>query len=246
MTYCIALNLAEGLVMASDTRTNAGVDHIATFAKTAVFEKPGQAVIVLMSAGNLATTQSVLSLLRQQIGEDGLPDILQVPSLYEAAVRVGALLREVIARDSGPKASHGIDFGASFLLGGQIAGEPPRLFNLYPQGNFIEATQDTPYFQIGESKYGKPIIDRVVAYRTPMVEASKCVLISFDSTIRSNLSVGLPIDILLYRRDSLRADCRRRIGSDDPYFQMIHQGWSQGLRETFARLANPDWAQPPG
>lgn len=241
MTYCVALNLAEGLVLASDTRTNAGVDHIATFAKMSVFEQPGRAVIVLMSAGNLATTQSVLSLLRQRVGEDGQPDILQVPSLYEAAVRVGELLREVIARDSGQQAASGIDFGSSFLLAGQIAGEAARLFNIYPQGNFIEATRDTPYFQIGEAKYGKPIIDRVVSHATSLREAAKCVLISFDSTIRSNLSVGLPIDLMIYRRDTLRIETKLRVCENDAYYQMIRQSWSQGLRDTFARLADPDW-----
>ena len=127
-------------------------------------------------------------------------------------------------------------------IGGQVAGEPPRLFNIYPQGNFIEATVDTPYFQIGEAKYGKPIIDRVVNFQTPLKEASKCVLISFDSTIRSNLSVGLPIDLMLYRRDGFQVTSKQRIGESDPYYQMIRQTWSQGLRETFARLADPDWA----
>lgn len=242
MTYCVALNLAEGLVLASDTRTNAGVDHIATFAKMTVLENPGRAVMVLMSAGNLGTTQSVISLLRQRVGEAGLPLILDVPSLYEAAVQVGALLREVVARDGGQCAASGVDFGSSFLLAGQVAGEAPRLFHIYPQGNFIESTLDTPYFQIGEAKYGKPIIDRVVSFNTSLKEASKCVLISFDSTIRSNLSVGLPIDIALYRRDSLALPNRQRISEDDPYYQMIRQAWSQGLRDTFARLDDPQWA----
>lgn len=243
MTYCVALNLAEGLVMASDTRTNAGVDHIATFAKMTVLEHPGRAVMVLMSAGNLATTQSVISLLRQRTGDDGHPELLRAPSMYDAAVAVGAVVREVVARDSkGGQHASGVDFGSSFLLGGQIAGEAPRLFHIYPQGNFIESTVDTPYFQIGEAKYGKPIIDRVVRFDTSLKEASKCVLISFDSTIRSNLSVGLPIDLAIYRRDSLVLSNRQRISEDDPYYQMIRQGWSQGLRETFARLDDPSWA----
>lgn len=243
MTYCVALNLAEGLVMASDTRTNAGVDHIATFAKMTVLDHPGRAVMVLMSAGNLATTQSVISLLRQRTGDDGHPELLRAPSMYDAAVAVGAVVREVVARDSkGGQHASGVDFGSSFLLGGQIAGEAPRLFHIYPQGNFIESTVDTPYFQIGEAKYGKPIIDRVVRFDTSLKEASKCVLISFDSTIRSNLSVGLPIDLALYRRDSLVLSNRQRISEDDPYYQMIRQGWSQGLRDTFARLDDPSWA----
>ncbi len=237
MTYCVALNLAEGLVLASDTRTNAGVDHIATFTKMRVLEKPGQAVVVLMSAGNLATTQSVLSLLQGRRGEDGLPAIVSVPSLYEAAVMVGAVLREVVARDASATGMNaGIDFGSSFLVAGQIAGEAPRLFNVYPQGNFIETTPDTPYFQIGESKYGKPIIDRVVDYDTALPEGATCVLISFDSTIRSNLSVGLPIDLMLYPRDSFDTRQRRRFDENDAYYREIRQAWSRGLRDTFTRL----------
>lgn len=242
MTYCVALNLAEGLLLASDTRTNAGVDHVATFRKMHVFEHPGRAVIVLMSAGNLATTQSVISLLRQHVDEHGQPTLLQVRSLYEAAERVGALLRQVIARDAGPSAAAGIDFGSSFLVAGQVAGEAPRLFNVYPQGNFIESSPETPFFQIGEVKYGKPILDRVVQHDTPLRDAAKCTLISFDSTIRSNLSVGLPVDLVIYRRDSLQVEAQMRFTDADPYFQMIRQGWSQGLRETFARL--PDMPLP--
>lgn len=244
MTYCVALKLADGLVLASDTRTNAGVDHIATFGKMAVFETPGQSVIVLMSAGNLATTQSVISLLRQGLSHEDGSSLLAQHSLYDVAVLVGNTLRQVIARDAhgGPQAA-GVDFGSSFLLAGQIRGEAPRLFHIYPQGNFIEATEDTPYFQIGESKYGKPILDRVITYDTALCDASKCVLISFDSTIRSNLSVGMPIDLLLYRKDSYDTVRKQRIQEDDPYYQMIRQRWSQGLRETFAAIENPAWAR---
>ncbi len=245
MTYCVAMRLAEGLVMASDSRTNAGVDHIATFCKMAVFEHPGQAVITLLSAGNLATTQSTISLLRQRIQSDD-EHIFNQRSLYDVACLVGATLREIIERDS-PRVPRqdGIDFGSSFLLGGQIRGEEPRLFNIYPQGNFIEASQETPYFQIGESKYGKPILDRVINYDTSLSEASKCVLISFDSTIKSNVSVGLPIDLLRYRRDSLLVKEKYRVLESDPYFQRIRKDWSQGLRRLFARIPDPDWGGEP-
>lgn len=245
MTYCVAMNLSQGLVLASDSRTNAGVDHIATFCKMAVFEQPGEAVITLMSAGNLATTQSVLSLLRQRLQGEG-PHLLNQGSLYDVACLVGATLREIIARDSKPVAEMGqtgVDFGCSFLLAGQLQGEEPRLFHIYPQGNFIEATVETPYFQIGESKYGKPIIDRVVHYETPLNEAAKCVLISFDSTIRSNLSVGLPVDLVCYQRGSMAITERRRIVESDPYFQRIRKEWSQGLRRLFTRLPDPDWSE---
>lgn len=243
MTYCVAMKLAEGLVLASDSRTNAGVDHIATFCKMSVFENPGVAVITLLSAGNLATTQSTLSLLRQRLQGDG-PHLFNQKSLYDVACLVGATLREIVERDS-VRMPHqqGVDFGSSFLLGGQVQGEEPRLFSIYPQGNFIEACSDTPYFQIGESKYGKPILDRVISYKTSLNEAAKCVLISFDSTIRSNVSVGLPIDLLCYRSDSLEIKERHRVLETDAYFQSIREAWSQGLRETFSRLPDPEWMQ---
>ncbi|MGH8492665.1 MAG: peptidase [Moraxellaceae bacterium] len=242
MTYCVAMKLAEGLVMASDSRTNAGVDHIATFCKMAVFEHAGQAVLTLLSAGNLATTQSTISLLRQRIQSEG-EHIFNQRSMYDVACLVGATLREVVDRDS-PKMQRqdGVDFGSSFLLGGQIRGEDVRLFNIYPQGNFIEASCETPYFQIGESKYGKPILDRVIRYETPISEASKCVLISFDSTIKSNVSVGLPIDLMRYRRDSLVLSEKYRVEEDDAYFHDIRQAWSAGLRRTFESIPDPEWS----
>lgn len=242
MTYCVAMKLAEGLVMASDSRTNAGVDHIATFCKMAIFERPGEAVITLLSAGNLATTQSTISLLRQRIHGGG-EHLFNQKSLYDVACLVGATLREIIERDS-PRVPRqdGIDFGSSFLLGGQIKGEESRLFNIYPQGNFIEASSETPYFQIGESKYGKPILDRVIRHETPLSEASKCVLISFDSTIKSNVSVGLPIDLMRYRNDSLAVAEKYKVAESDPYFQHIRQEWSQGLRRLFESIPDPDWS----
>lgn len=241
MTYCVAMRLQAGLIFASDSRTNAGVDHIATFRKMHIFEKPGERLLVLLNSGNLATTQSVINLLRQRATQEGT-HILNVPSLYDAALMVGATVKEVLARDSeGQTVDQGVDYSASFLVGGQIRGEEPRLFNVYPQGNFIEATVDTPYFQVGESKYGKPIIDRVLRYNTPLPEAAKCTLISFDSTIRSNLSVGLPIDMLLYRTDSFLPACPHRIGADDAYFRRLHKGWGEGLRRVFSRLPDEDW-----
>ncbi len=245
MTYCVALKLSEGLVLASDTRTNAGVDHIATFGKMTVFEAPGRAVIVLMSSGNLATTQSVISLLKLHQQSEDPRSVLQQRSLYDVAVLVGRSLREVIARDAVTGGqSAGVDFGSSFLLAGQLEGESPRLFHIYPQGNFIEACADTPYFQIGEAKYGKPILDRVITYDTPLRDAVKCVLISFDSTIRSNLSVGMPIDLMTYQKDDLQSAFRVRLQEDDPYYRMIRQRWSLGLRETFAAIEPPAWPPP--
>ncbi|RTL44384.1 MAG: peptidase [Burkholderiales bacterium] len=242
MTYCVAMRLRAGLLFASDTRTNAGIDHIASFRKMYQFQIPHQREIVVLTAGNLATTQSVMSLLNARLQGEG-EHLLNVPSLYDAAVLLGRTLKEVVSRDT-EGGGMGVDFGANFLLGGQIQGEGPRLFHIYPQGNFIEATEDTPYFQIGESKYGKPIIDRVIRYdTTPLDEAAKCTLVSFDSTIRSNLSVGLPIDILMLRANQFEQAMKppHRIERDDPYFLALRDGWSAGLRKVFDDLPNEPW-----
>ncbi len=242
MTYCVALTLDSGVLFASDSRTNAGVDHIATFCKMKIFEQPNERVIVVLTAGNLSVTQSVINILEQHRHADQTRQtIWSVSSMYDVAVLVGEALREVQRRD-GPFLSQGnIDAGASLLVGGQIKGEDPRLFNVYPQGNFIEATSETLYFQLGEGKYGKPVLDRVITTATNPIDAIKCVLVSFDSTIRSNISVGLPIDVLWYPRDSLRRGVQKRIVEGDPYFSMVRQAWGAGLRRVFGELANPDW-----
>ncbi len=241
MTYCVAMCLQDGMIFASDSRTNAGVDHISTFRKMHIFDKPGERSIVLLNSGNLATTQSVISLLRSRCLHEG-DNLLNVASLYEAAVLVGDTIREVLKRDSGGDTlAQGVDFSCSFLVGGQIKGEQPRLFNVYPQGNFIESTIDTPYFQIGESKYGKPIIDRVVRFETPMNEALKCTLISFDSTIKSNLSVGLPIDLLKLPLGNLGMAKPFRVDETNDYFLSIRRAWGEGLRKVFAGIPDADW-----
>ncbi|NOT14469.1 MAG: proteasome-type protease [Methylotenera sp.] len=243
MTYCVGLLLEQGLVFASDTRTNAGVDQVAISPKMHIFEIKDDRVIVLMTAGNLAITQSVVSHLRAAItkADSESKHLHNVDSLFEAAGLVGAELRAAFERDAKALKNHSIDFNASILLGGQIKGEAPRLFNVYAAGNFIETCAETPYFQIGETKYGKPIIDRVVKYHTDMMDAVKCLLISFDSTIRSNVSVAAPIDMLLYRTDSLHADCKERITENDPYFAEIRKGWGDGLKKVFSALPSPDW-----
>ena len=241
MTYCVAMALHEGLLFASDSRTNAGVDHVSTFSKMTIFEASGERVIVLLNSGNLATTQTVVSRLRKALATDG-PNLLNVPSLFDCATLVGEGVRQVISHHSGQQAQQGsVDFSCNFLVGGQIAGERPRLFLVYPEGNFIEATDDTPFFQIGESKYGKPIIDRVVKTETSVAEALKCALVSFDSTMRSNLSVGLPLDIAMVGTDALAVTFRHRIDTDDVYFGSLRQGWSQGLKKVFNELPAPDW-----
>jgi putative proteasome-type protease len=237
MTYCVAMLLKEGVLLASDSRTNAGVDHIATFRKMHLFQDGSDRRIVLVSAGNLATTQSVISLLQKQVVHSD-EHILAMHSLYDVATLVGKTVREVIARDSGQQAQAGssIDYSCNFIVGGQIRGEFPRLFNVYAQGNFIEATRDTPYFQIGESKYGKPIIDRVVRYDTALAQAVKCALISFDSTMRSNLSVGPPIDVMLHRNNDFALHEPYRFDEQHPYLQTLRNAWGVGLNQLFSSL----------
>jgi putative proteasome-type protease len=242
MTYCVAMLLDTGLVFLSDSRTNAGVDMISTFRKTVVFERPGERVLVMQTSGNLAVSQSVTSILRERIeaGGDAL-HLLNAPNLFEAARCVGEALREVHRRDAGALREFGIDFNATLSLGGQIRGESPRLFSVYAAGNFIEATPDTTYFQIGESKYGKPIIDRVIRRSSSINEAVKCALVSMDSTIRSNLSVGPPLDLVVVRRDQFSVARHVNIDSDNAYFQSIRGLWSDALRHAFTALPEPDW-----
>lgn len=240
MTYCVGMLLNDGLVFLSDSRTNAGVDQINTFRKMTVFEQPGDRVLVLMTSGNLAITQSLVSMLHEAIAAtDGRPSLMNAPNLFEAARHIGELLRDVHRRDAEALKAFNIEFSAGFILGGQIAGEAPRLFSIYAAGNFIEATPETPYFQIGESKYGKPIIDRVLRPHTPLDEAAKCALISMDSTIRSNLSVGLPLDLLTVKTDTLAVALHQRIDASDAYFLMIRNRWSDALRHAFDELPNP-------
>ena len=243
MTYCVGLLLEQGLVLASDTRTNAGVDQVAISPKMHVFEVKNERVIVLLTAGNLAITQSVVNCLRAAIdkNEADSKHLHNVGSMFDVAGLVGAEVRASFERDGEHFKNHKIDFSASILVGGQIKGERPRLFNVYAAGNFIETCKETPYFQIGETKYGKPILDRVVQHNSEMMDTVKCVLISFDSTIRSNVSVAAPIDLLLYRTDTFHADCHQRITENDPYYLKIRQGWADGLRSVFSALPNPDW-----
>lgn len=241
------MRLRSGLLFSSDSRTNAGVDHIATFRKMNIFENPGERLVTLLNAGNLATTQSVISLLRQRALSGDGRHLLNLSSMYDVAELVGRTLKEVVTRDvdGGGTLSQGVDFGANFIVGGQIRGEEPRIFHIYPQGNFIEATEDTPYLQIGESKYGKPIIDRVIDFHTTtLTEATKCALISFDSTIRSNLSVGLPLDMLLYKTDSFAPAQPHRIHKHDPYFKAVSDGWGGGLKRVFEQLPHDHWFSP--
>ena len=242
MTYCVAMSLDAGMIFASDSRTNAGFDQIARFSKMRVFARDGQRVIVTLCSGNLSVTQNALSMLEQRSrGDGGAAHLWNAESMFDIARLVGDALREVKARDGPYLQQNNIDSHANFIVGGQIRGEAPRLFEVYTEGNFIETTPDTCYFQIGESKYGKPVIDRVVTRSTGLLEATKCTIVSFDSTMRSNISVGLPIDLLIYETNALKIRLQRRIDESDPYFQMIHTQWGEGLRRVFAQLPNPDW-----
>ncbi len=246
MTYCVALRLDSGMIFASDSRTNAGVDQIATFCKTKVYDRADDRVIVVLSSGNLAMTQGVTNILDRHIHlppNEGQQTIWNAPSMFDVATLVGDALRERQRRDGPALTAGGIDGSSNLIVGGQIRGEHQRLFHIYPQGNFIEASDETPYFQLGEAKYGKPILDRVLTTSTPQKEAAKCVLISFDSTIKSNISVGLPIDMLWYPKDSLRVGIQQRIREGDPYFSMVRQRWGGGLRRVFSELPDPDWME---
>jgi len=242
MSYCVGMLLDAGLVLASDSRTSAGVDRVATFQKMFVFEQPGERFFALLTAGNLAITQSAVSILQDGIdGKDGRQSIFAASSMYAAARHVGGALREVFETDGPALKAHDVEFNAELILGGQVKGGQLRLFQIYAAGNFIEASHDTPYFQSGEVKYGKPVIDRIVAPETDLLHAAKCALISFDSTMRSNVSVGPPIDLLIYRRDSLAPPFRARLEESDPYLNSIREHWARGLQTTFETMPDPDW-----
>ena len=245
MTYCVAIKLKAGLVFLSDSRTNAGLDQISTFRKMIVYEKPGERFMVLLSAGNLSVCQSVREILQvEQLAdaEGGEPiTIWNARSMFDATRVLGAAIRRVYERDAAALKQAGVEFNVSLIFGGQIAGEGMRLFAVYSAGNFIEATPETPYFQVGESKYGKPVLDRVITLDTPLDEAAKCALVSMDSTLKSNLSVGLPLDMVLYEADRFQTDKVVCIDENNPYFRMLHNSWGQKLREVFDSIEDPMW-----
>ena len=245
MTYCCGILVRDGLVMIADTRTNAGLDNISTFRKLHVFNKPGERIMAVASAGNLAISQSVLSTLSEGL-EDSQGDtretLLNAPTMFQAAQRIGRAIRHVNATEGAALEAEEINFNVSFLLGGQIKGESRmRLFMIYPAGNFIECTTDTPYLQIGEHKYGKPVLDRAISYEVELYEALKTGLISMDSTMRSNLGVGLPIDVLIARKDVCDADLHHRIEAGEPYFHDLRARWSAALRQAHQNIPAPPY-----
>ena len=245
MTYCVAIKLNAGLVFLSDSRTNAGLDHISTFRKMIVYERPGDRFMVLLSAGNLSISQSIREILQVEKLPD--PDggdpitIWNAKSMFDAARVLGAAVRRVYERDAASLKQADVDFNVSMLFGGQVQGEGMRLFQMYSAGNFIEATSETPYFQVGESKYGKPVLDRVLTPDTPLAEAAKCALVSMDSTMKSNLSVGFPLDLAVYEVDTLASDKLVCIDQNNPYYRMMHDNWGQKLREVFDSIEDPVW-----
>ena len=242
MTYCVGVLVDDGVVFASDSRTNAGVDNFAQFCKMAVFERPDDRVIVLLSSGGLAGTQAILSVLKQRAEADnGKPNLWTARTMFDVARVISDATREVEERDGAWLKGASLSFNASFIFGGQIKGEPVRLFRTYAETNFIEAEGDTPFLQTGETKYGKPILDRVISRATSLEDTAKCVLVSFDSTMRSNLSVAMPIDLLCYEKDSFRVTHRRRLDGDDEYFKKLSRSWSEGVRRVFTELPNLTW-----
>jgi putative proteasome-type protease len=243
MTYCVGILTKTGLVMIADTRTNAGLDNVATFRKLHVFHQPGEKTFTLSTAGNLGFTQSVLSVLREGLErEDGrVETLLDQPSMFKAAQFVGEVIRHVYRTDGTAIEQHGASLDVSMLLAGQIKGRSLRLFMLYKAGNFIEATADTPYLQIGEHKYGKPILDRAVHFESDLYQALKLGLISMDSTMRSNLGVGLPIDMVVLRRDEIDPEVNMRIEAGDPYFHDLRERWSAALRKAHNDIPMPPY-----
>ncbi|MDN5511060.1 MULTISPECIES: proteasome-type protease [unclassified Acinetobacter] len=240
MTYCCALRLEDGLVFVSDTRTNAGVDHISVFRKLYIFGVEGERFLTIQTSGNLATTQAVIGHLNNHLELKQEPNLYSVNTMFEMAELVGHTLKKVIADVTEDSHMHEQgNYYCSILLGGQIQGSEMQLYNIYPQGNFICATEDTPYFQIGESKYGKPILDRALIYQMPLDEALRCCLISFDSTLRSNVSVGMPLDLVVYKKDSLHIPNGKRIYEEDPYFWKLSKQWSDTLRRGLLELPIP-------
>ena len=245
MTYCVAVKTRAGLVFLSDSRTNAGLDQISTFRKMIVYEKAGDRFMTLLSAGNLSISQSVREVLQieklVEPGQDEPLTIWNAKSMFDATRVLGAAVRRVYERDAAALRASGVEFNVSMIFGGQIGGEGMRLFQVYSPGNFIEATDETPYFQIGESKYGKPVLDRVITPNTPLDEAAKCALVSMDSTLKSNLSVGLPLDMVVYQADQLQSDQVLCIDDSNAYFKMLRNSWGQKLRQVFDELEDPMW-----
>lgn len=236
MTYCVAALASTGIVFASDSRTNAGTAEVSSYSKMTLFEAPGERVVVLLSAGNLGTSQSVVSLLQERRDK-----FMATASLYDAAVAVGATVREIMARDAAALQKANIEAGCSFIVGGQLRGEAPRLFMVYAQGNFIEATPQTNYFQLGETRYGKPLLEALLRFDMALPDAAKCLLLAVEATMRFDVAVGAPIDLLAYEKDRLQVTRRRTFEEGDPYLGELGRLWTRGIGELFAQAPEVAW-----
>lgn len=241
MTYCLGIITCNGLVIGADSRTNAGVDYVSTYQKLFDFSNPGERVLLLCTSGNLSITQAVLNLLTQDIKLGEARHLHTIPSLYEVARYIGGKVREVQDDQRPWLERDGIEYQSTFLLGGQVKGEEPGLYMIYSQGNFIQATKETPFLQIGETKYGKPILDRTLQFDTPLADAAKCALLSIDSTMKSNVSVGPPIQLVMYAANSFAINHRLQLRLGDPYLAKVRKLWEISLREAFERMPNIEW-----
>ncbi|MGK7906960.1 MAG: peptidase [Synechococcus sp.] len=244
MTYCLGIINRHGIVMAADSRTNAGPDYISTYNKMFDLSVPGERVIVLCGSGNLSITQGVLNRIHRELEGDSIHNIHSLESMFEIASYVGKKSREIQQSDRLWLEKDKIDYNCNFLLGGQINGEQPQLYMIYTQGNFIQATRETPFLQIGEVKYGKPILDRTITYDTPLEDIAKCALLSIDSTMKSNITVGPPINLMMYRKDDLRIHNKLTLRLGDPYLAKMRRLWEKSVRQAFESMPNVEWEQP--
>lgn len=243
MTYCLGIITNSGLIMAADSRTNAGVDNVSTYQKLFDFSQSGERVILLCTSGNLSLTQAVMMWLRKELKLQETVNLHTCNSLYEVACYIGGKIRQVQEQDGAWLQQNGIDFNCSFLLGGQVQGEDPELYLIYKEGNFIQATAETPFLQIGETKYGKPILDRTLSYQMPLEAAVKCALVSIDSTMRSNISVGPPINLVMYEANTFIIRHQLQLNLEDPYLTQMRSLWEDSLKQAFERIPNINWQQ---
>jgi putative proteasome-type protease len=244
MTYCLAIQVDAGIVFACDTRTSAGVDYVTTYSKLHCFKTEGENGVALLSAGNLATTQEVVSWIQRDLQLNNPENLNRFSRMFEIAAYVGRVSQAVQGTHRAGLQASGVNGQASFILGGQVRGEPPSIYLVYAEGNFIRASSDTPYLQIGETKYGKPILDRLVAPTLSLSQATRLAVLSLNATIKSNVTVGTPIDLGLYQRDSFRAPIQSRLDSQDPYYTALNDGWNEGLKDVFMRLPDFQWLPP--
>lgn len=244
MTYCLAVSVNKGLVFASDSRTNAGVDYVTTYSKMHTFSWPGERVCVVLTSGNLATSQAVMNIIRKDLENPKARFSLRMGKhLHELAHYIGQLSQAEQRQHAAAMEKTSSNAEASFIIGGQIVGQPPEIFLIYPEGNYISASPETPYLQIGENKYGKPILDRIISQTTSLEDAARCALVSLDSTIRSNISVGPPVELAIYSGDSQEEPYHLKLTLNSPMYKSLQKNWNEGLRRAFNRLPRFEWEE---